>query len=384
MSSNITLVPSSTLTSSFNHNEIMKYDQLFNDWIKSNQQNPFDKSNNNSNDSIVIKLFEILKELMSKYKKEGDANHQPPELLKNIFVIIFFSLIFIISLIGNSLVCLVIFSKRRMRLKRTNLLIANLTISDLLMTITSIPWNVINNLTNNWPFGLFLCKLLPFLQATSIYVSSFTMTIIALNRYQSFIYKRSRNPSNRLPKIPFIISTILILSILFSISYGINNDIVQASSSRIKCHVKYYQIHNHMFTFLTQFIIPLGVTALVYLLIGFHIWKHYQFNGIQSGSAEQINRFTKSKRRTIKICVLVVIMFAVSWLPLSLFISFNNSLKNFYSSTFWICYWFAMSSVCWNPIIYFSLDRQYKNAAKELINKIRCYRRDSSIEETLQ
>ena len=382
MSSNITLVSSSTLTS-FNHNEITKYEKLFNDWIKSNQQNPFDKSIDISNDSIIIKFREILKVLMSKYENEKNANDEPPQVLKNILVIIFFSLIFIISLIGNSSVCLVIFSKRRMRLKRTNLLIANLTISDLLMTTLNIPSNLINILSKNWPFGLFLCKLLPFLQATSIYVSSFTMTIIAINRYQSLIYKRSKNPLNRLLKISFIISTILILSILFSISYGINNDIVQVSRSRVKCHIKYYQIHNHMFTFLTQFIIPLGITALVYLLIGLQIWKH-QFNGIQSDSNEQINRFTKSKKRTTKICVLVVIIFTVSWLPLSVFISFNNSFKNFYSSTFWVCYWFAMSSVCWNPIIYFSLDKQYKNAAKELIGKIRCYRRDSSIEETLQ
>lgn len=91
------------------------------------------------------------------------------KIIKNSITIFAYSLIFIVSLFGNVLVCYIIFSKRKMRTK-TNLLIANLTFSDLLMTLINIPFNLLRLLLDNWIFGGFMCKFLPFVQVTSVYV----------------------------------------------------------------------------------------------------------------------------------------------------------------------------------------------------------------------
>ena len=37
---------------------------------------------------------------------------------------------------------------------------------------------------DDWPFGAFMCSLVPFTQSVSVFVSSFTMTAIAVDRYQ--------------------------------------------------------------------------------------------------------------------------------------------------------------------------------------------------------
>src|SRR6218665_3855798 len=74
----------------------------------------------------------------------------------------------------------------------TNYLIPNLAISDILMTVMNIPITVIYTLLHDWPFGPRLCVLVPFFQACCVYVSSFTMLTIALNRYYLVYYSRSK------------------------------------------------------------------------------------------------------------------------------------------------------------------------------------------------
>lgn len=48
----------------------------------------------------------------------------------------------------------------------------------------SPPFLVPRVLLDDWPFGGFMCSVVPFVQATSVYVSAFTMVAIALDRYQ--------------------------------------------------------------------------------------------------------------------------------------------------------------------------------------------------------
>lgn len=97
----------------------------------------------------------------------NDPSYWREKITKNIVVITLYSVIFVISLFGNILVCYVIFSKRKMKTV-TNYYIANLTISDIMMTLVNIPFHIARNLLDDWPFGDTLCKLVPFIQAISV------------------------------------------------------------------------------------------------------------------------------------------------------------------------------------------------------------------------
>jgi len=107
---------------------------------------------------------------------------------QNGFIMLFFSLIVIVSLCGNLLVCRTLMAQRRLRANSTNVLIGVLAISDLMMTIFNIPFTVMDIILKDWIFGSFFCILVSFVQANSVYVSSFTIGVIALNR-QRLIYK---------------------------------------------------------------------------------------------------------------------------------------------------------------------------------------------------
>lgn len=110
------------------------YDILLEKWIKS-LQNLTNQSNETSNATFIIKFDDLLKAM----NPENYPELVREKLIKNILVIVFYLIIIIVSLFGNLLVCKVILSKRCMRFRTTNIIILNLTISDLLMTIFTIP-----------------------------------------------------------------------------------------------------------------------------------------------------------------------------------------------------------------------------------------------------
>lgn len=86
---------------------------------------------------------------------------------RNSLIIAFYFTIVVVSLFGNLLVCYVILKRKRMRIS-TNLLMANLALSDLLMTVINIPFNIARILLTDWPFGSTLCILVPLVQVTSV------------------------------------------------------------------------------------------------------------------------------------------------------------------------------------------------------------------------
>ena len=63
------------------------------------------------------------------------------------------------------------------------------------------------------------------------------------------------------------------------------------------------------------------MTAICYTRIGLHIWRRV---GIGAMTQQQRSNQIQSKRRTIKMLITVVVVFAICWLPVSLLNLFLN------------------------------------------------------------
>ena len=116
--------------------------------------------------------------------------------MSSIVIVISFSLLIVVSFCGNTLVCRTLFRQRRFCANSTNVLIGMLAISDLMMTIFNIPFTVADIILNDWIFGDFVCILVSFVQANSVYVSSFTMAVIAIDRCKAIYKFRPQQSSN--------------------------------------------------------------------------------------------------------------------------------------------------------------------------------------------
>ena len=95
----------------------------------------------------------------------------------------FFSLIFVLGVIGNSLVCLVIYKTPRMHTAR-NALIINLAVADLTVVLLCIPFDVVLKVTGTspWPLGAVMCKIVWPSMTLATNCSAATLTAISYDR----------------------------------------------------------------------------------------------------------------------------------------------------------------------------------------------------------
>ncbi|GLV37147.1 Cholecystokinin-like receptor at 17D1 [Carabus blaptoides fortunei] len=90
-----------------------------------------------------------------------------------------FAIIFLLAVIGNSLVILTLVQNQRMR-TITNVFLLNLSVSDLLLGVLCMPFTLIGTLLRDFVFGKVMCKLLPYLQGL----------IVTLNKYETNLIHR--------------------------------------------------------------------------------------------------------------------------------------------------------------------------------------------------
>ena len=116
---------------------------------------------------------------------------QPQKWINDIPVQLGFSLLYLIifclGFFGNLLVIVAVMRQRQMKTV-TNLFILNLAFSDVVMCLFAVPFTPIASFSGRWLFGEVLCILFPFSQGVSVYISTLTLTIIAVDRFVVIIY----------------------------------------------------------------------------------------------------------------------------------------------------------------------------------------------------
>ena len=127
-------------------------------------------SNNDNSNNINFGLDTILSE----------NNNKVDSTTENIIIFIF-ALLIILGFFGNALVICTVVINKHMRTP-SNLFTINLAISDLTLCIFSIPFMTYKALKHTWIFGNFMCRMTSFYQASNVFLSTFSITAIAIDR----------------------------------------------------------------------------------------------------------------------------------------------------------------------------------------------------------
>ena len=111
-----------------------------------------------------------------------------PSPLFQVVIYSLYSVIFVLALVGNLVVCAVVFTSIR-KWTVTNFFIVNMAAGDILMAFFCIPFTFVPTFVLlYWPFGAAMCRIVSFSQAVSVFVSAYTMVAISSDRYLAIVY----------------------------------------------------------------------------------------------------------------------------------------------------------------------------------------------------
>ena len=121
----------------------------------------------------------------------SDPGSSTSSFLKTVHLVSY-AVLCVFGIVGNTMVFLA--SRRsRMTVIVSNIFIANLTIADLTVSVVNIPSVATYAYLVYWPFGVFLCKCVSFLQGITLCASVGTFVAIAVERYWHIVmYKRRK------------------------------------------------------------------------------------------------------------------------------------------------------------------------------------------------
>ncbi|XP_074647594.1 RYamide receptor-like [Tubulanus polymorphus] len=286
---------------------------------------------------------------------------------------IMYTAIIIMGVGGNVIVCYIVLAYKRMRTV-TNYFIVNLALSDILMAVICIPFTIIANmLVNYWPFGAIMCPIVTFAQVVAVFLSSFTLVAISLDRYIAIMIPLRPKMTTRQAII--VIVTIWILSSAVSSPVAILSTLderkVNIGGGQVvmrKYCIEDWSNSKDSFDYsivimCLQYFLPLLVLIFTYTRIGFVIW-------VKKIPGEAVNqrdqRMAASKRKMVKMMITVVMIYAMCWLPLHTVTLIGELSAGSYNSlgmrvTWIICQMLAMGNSCCNPFVYCWMNATYRN-----------------------
>lgn len=128
------------------------------------------------------------------------------------------SLLVLWTLLGNGLVCAAIVGCRHLRAKVTNLFLASLAVSDLLVALLVMPWKAAAEVAGYWPFGAAFCRPWVACDIMCSTASILNLCVISLDRYWAisspFRYQRKMTPRLALAIIGLAWALALLVSFL--------------------------------------------------------------------------------------------------------------------------------------------------------------------------
>ncbi|XP_053567942.1 orexin receptor type 2 [Bombina bombina] len=303
-------------------------------------------------------------------------------------------------------VCVAVWKNHHMRTV-TNYFIVNLSLADVLVTITCLPATLVVDITETWFFGKTLCKIIPYLQTVSVSVSVLTLSCIALDRWYAICHplmfkstaKRARNSII----IIWIVSCVIMIpqAIVMecsSVFPELANKTILFTVCDERWEGEIYSKAYHICFFFITYMVPLCLMILAYLQIFRKLWCR-QIPGTssvverkwkplqcpmqsriqgQQASKPRMNAVAaeikqiRARRKTARMLMVVLIVFAICYLPISVL----NVLKRVFGmfdktndretvyAWFTFSHWLVYANSAANPIIYNFLSGKFREEFK--------------------
>ncbi|XP_068711776.1 neuropeptide FF receptor 2-like isoform X1 [Montipora foliosa] len=308
-----------------------------------------------------------------------DDQYVREPLASNVFRLIVYSIIFLLTITGNTAVLAVVYKIRELHTV-TGYLIASLAVADLNVGILCIPFTVLYFEYEYWPFGVVLCRVIPATQAICIMASIGTLTAISIERYFAIAFPWERR--NTVSKVRYIIAVIWLIALLTGLPMfavmqlenvdGLDLCMESGWPSEIFRHVY------NVLSFSLTYAIPLPMITVLYTIIVQHLNRAARETSDKEGF-----RTAKAKGKVIRMLIIVVLFYFLCFLPYHttyIWIEYGDGQK---FRGIWLllsyCHIMVYANSAVNPVLYGFLSQQFRRGFARLVPFCRIWKKKSTL-----
>ncbi|XP_051029524.1 chemokine XC receptor 1 [Phodopus roborovskii] len=273
------------------------------------------------------------------------------------FTAVLYSLVLLLSLMGNSLVFWVLVKYENLE-SLTNVFILNLCLSDLIFSCLLPVWVLAQYW--GWLLGDFLCKLLNLIFSISLYSSIFFLTIMTIHRYLSVVNPISTLGVHTLRCRVLVISTVWTASILSSIPDAIFHKVIVSTCDYSELSGFLASVYQHNIFFL----LSMGIILFCYKQILRTLFRSK----------------SRQRHRTVKLIFTIVVAYFLSWAPYNLILFLKTlqetgiiqktcEVKQRLDMAMFIFRMLAFSHCCFNPVLYVFVGVKFRRHLKSLLQQ---------------
>ncbi|KAM9709569.1 endothelin receptor type B [Menidia menidia] len=286
-------------------------------------------------------------------------------------------LVFVVGIVGNTALLKVIYVNKNMR-SGPNFIIASLALGDLIHIVIDIPINSYRLVAEDWPFGLALCKLVPFIQKTSVGITVLSLCALSVDRYRAVVSWNQIKGIWVSVWTTIEITLIWVVSILLAVPEVVAFDMITMDYKEKHLRIcllhpmqttqfmQFYKAVKDWWLFGFYFCMPLAWTAVFYALMTRKMLKNTE---------NTLSDHIKQRKEVAKTVFCLVMVFAVCWLPLYLsrilkLTMYNEKDPNRCQllSVFLVLDYFGINMAslnsCINPIALYIVSKRFKKCFK--------------------
>ncbi|XP_030912898.1 probable G-protein coupled receptor 19 [Geospiza fortis] len=280
--------------------------------------------------------------------------------------------LWLISVMGNFLVCLVIHRSRRTQ-STTNYFVVSMACADLVSSVGSAPFLLLQLSCGRWVLGSGVCRLVRYIQYLTPGVQLYVLLAISVDRFYTIVYplsfKVSRGKAKKMILASWLCGALFASPACFL--YGSNSDqhcnFFLPSSWQGSA---YSIIH-----LLLVFMIPSLFIILFYQKVIKYIWRI----GMDGMTVRRTtNIVPRTKVKTIKMFLMLNSMFLLSWLPFFMVQLWHPQETDYRKSSllFLAITWISFSSSASKPTLYSIYNANFRRGMKETfcMSAMKCYR----------